>query len=162
MLTLICALAENRGIGFRNRLLYPLREDLQRFKRLTTGNTIIMGRHTFESLPKGALPDRRNIVVSRTFSEPWPDTEVFPSLETALAACSSAEEIFVIGGASLYAESLPLADRLCLTHVHAVPKEADVFFPEFDLNEWECVFLEKHPADSQHAQAFTFADYLRK
>lgn len=162
MLTIICALAENGGIGFRNRLLYPLREDLLRFKRLTTGNTIIMGRRTFESLPKGALPNRRNIVISQTVSDPWNNTEIYPSLSAALEACREEQEIFVIGGAKVYAEALPLADRLCLTHIHATPAEADTFFPPIDFKEWECVFKEKHLADALNEHAFTFADYLRK
>lgn len=162
MITLICAVAENGAIGFQNRLLYPLRADLQRFKQLTTGHTVVMGRNTFESLPKGALPNRRNIVVSNSVSEPWPDTEVFPSLQEALAACQLDDEVFIIGGASMYAEGLPLAHRLCLTHIHATPAEADVFFPVVDFSEWECVFQEHHSADEIHPQAFTFADYHRK
>lgn len=127
MITIICAVAENSAIGFDNQLLYHLRADLQRFKALTTGHTVIMGRRTFESLPKGALPNRRNIVLTRQEGAAFPGAETFRSLQEALAACTADEEIFLIGGASVYAEGLPLADRLCLTHIHHTPAEADAF-----------------------------------
>lgn len=170
MISIICALAENRAIGYNNDLLYHLREDLKRFKALTTGHTIIMGRNTYDSLPKGALPNRRNIVLSSSIYNNWsaeriseemPGTEVFPSLEAALQACGE-EEVFIIGGARVYQSAFPLADRLCLTHVHATPEKADVFFPAFDDSEWECVFREDHEADERNEQPFTFADYIRK
>lgn len=160
MLTLICALAENRAIGLNNQLLYHLRADLQRFKALTTGHTIIMGRRTFESLPKGALPNRRNIVLSSSQKEAWPNTEIYASLEEALAACQG-EETFVIGGAQLYQAALPMADRLYLTHVHDTPSEADTFFPEIDFKQWKLIKQESHPADQHNERAFTFADYER-
>lgn len=161
MINIICALAENNAIGYNNDLLFHLRADLQRFKALTTGHTVIMGRRTFESLPKGALPNRRNIVLSSGEHE-WPNVEVYPSLQEAIAACADDEEIFIIGGASVYKAALPIADRLCLTHVHAVPEVADVFFPEFDDSEWECTFKEYHDADERNDKPFTFADYIRK
>lgn len=161
MITIICALAENNAIGNNNDLLFHLRADLQRFKALTTGHTVIMGRRTFESLPKGALPNRRNIVLTSGRHE-WPNTEVFPSLQDALEACKDDEEVFIIGGASVYKAAFPVADRLCLTHVHAVPEAADVYFPEFDANDWECTFKEDHDADERNEQPFTFADYIRK
>lgn len=161
MINIICALAENNAIGYNNDLLFHLRADLQRFKALTTGHTVIMGRRTFESLPKGALPNRRNIVLSSGEHE-WPNVEVYPSLQEAIAACADDEEVFIIGGASVYKAALPIADRLCLTHVHAVPEAADVFFPEFDDSEWECTFKEDHDADERNDKPFTFADYNRK
>lgn len=162
MISIICALAENNAIGYNNDLLYHLRADLRRFKALTTGHTVIMGRRTYESLPKGALPNRRNIVLSSITDRSWPDVEVFASLQEALAACKADEEVFVIGGASLYKAAFPIADRLCLTHIHATPEKADVFFPEFNEKEWECTFSEDHEADEQNDQPFTFADYARK
>lgn len=162
MITIICALAENNAIGYNNDLLYHLRADLRRFKTLTTGHTIIMGRRTYESLPKGALPNRRNIVLSSSTEHDWPGVEIFRSLQDALATCKADEEVFVIGGASVYNAAFPLTDRLSLTHVHATPEKADVFFPEFDESEWECVFREYHAADEQSEQPFTFADYVRK
>lgn len=162
MLSLICAVAENYAIGHNNQLLYPLRDDLRRFKALTTGHTILMGRRTFESLPKGALPNRRNIVISTTQTEAWPRTEVYDNLEAALSHCSPEEEIFVIGGAQLYAATLHKADRLYLTHVHATPNKADAFFPTFNPEEWEVAARQHHPTDEHHSQAFTFVDYRRK
>lgn len=162
MLSIICAVAENNAIGYHNNLLYHLRADLQRFKALTTGHTIIMGRRTFESLPKGALPNRRNIVLTRQEGKAFPGAEVFPSLQEALKACQPEEEVYIIGGASVYAEAFPLADRLCLTHVHATPEHADVFFPEFNDEEWKEVFSERHEADEKNDQAYTFVDYIRK
>lgn len=161
MLTLICALDRQRAIGFEGHMLFRLRADLQRFKALTSGHTVIMGRKTFDSLPKGALPDRRNFVVSRSLTDAPAGTTLFPSLEAALQAAGDAEEIFIIGGSSVYEATLPLADRLCLTHIHATAAEADVFFPETDLSQWKCTFREKHPADEQNEQPFTFADYTR-
>ena len=159
MLTIICAVSENNAIGYQNNLLFHLRADLQRFKALTTGHTIIMGRRTFESLPKGALPNRRNIVLTRQEGVNFPGTEVFPSLQAALAACKPEEDVYIIGGASVYAEAYPLADRLCLTHVHATPEQADVFFPEFNKEDWKITFSEDHEADEKNDQAYTFVNY---
>ena len=160
MITIIAAIAENNAIGLNGKLLYWLPADLKRFKALTTGHTIIMGRKTFDSLPKGALPNRRNVVLSRSKKD-FRGAETFTSLNKALASCSEGEDIYVIGGASVYAEALPLADRLCLTEVHDTPKEADAFFPEFDRSEWDIAFREVHEPDEKHAQSFDFVDYVR-
>jgi dihydrofolate reductase len=130
-LALIAAIAKNNAIGFENRLIYWLPNDLKRFKELTTGHTIIMGSNTFRSLPKGALPNRRNIVLSRQDIE-FPGAERFASLEAALAACRADEEVYIIGGASVYQEALPLADKLCITHIDDTLAQADAFFPEID------------------------------
>lgn len=159
MISIICALAANRAIGNKGDLLYHLRADLQRFKALTTGHTIIMGRRTFESLPKGALPNRRNIVLTRQADYSAPGIEVFPTLDAALAA--SEGEVFIIGGASVYAEALPKADRLCLTHIHDTPVEADVFFPEIDPAQWHLLSEERHEADEQNDKPFSFCDYAK-
>ncbi len=161
MTSIICALAENGGIGFENKLLYYLPADLKRFKALTTGHTIIMGRRTFESLPKGALPNRRNIVLTRNSEATFEGAETFGCLADALAACKD-EEVFIIGGASVYAEAFPFADRLLLTHIAATPAHADAFFPEFDRSEWEVTFSEAHEPDEKNAQPYTFVDYVRK
>ena len=158
MISLIAAVARNRAIGFDNRLLYWLPNDLRRFKQLTTGHTIVMGRRTFDSLPKGALPNRRNIVLSRSKAE-CPGAEVFPSLQAALAACNPDEDIYVIGGASVYRQALPLADRLCLTEIDDTPDEADAFFP--DYSDWKVAWEEQHEADERHAHAYRFVDYER-
>ena len=161
MLSIIVCIAENNAIGLNGALLYHLRADLKRFKALTTGHTVIMGRRTFESLPKGALPNRRNIVLSRN-AKPWPNTEVFPSLESALATCAADEHIYIIGGRSVYREALPLADELCLTIVHDTPSKADTFFPEFNLSEWQETFREDHPADEQNDKPFSFINLKKR
>lgn len=161
MITIIAAVAENMAIGNKGQLLYWLPNDLKRFKALTTGHTIIMGRKTYESLPKGALPNRRNVVLSRRKDACFPGCDVYASLSDALASCRRDEDIYIIGGASVYAEALPLADRLCLTHVTAVPDEADAYFPAFG-SEWEVESDELHDADEKHLHAYRFTDYLRK
>ena len=184
MVSIIAAVARNMAIGYQNKLLYWLPADLKRFKALTTGHTIIMGRKTFESLPKGALPYRRNIVLTRS-KQTFEGAETFPSLQAALAACNlplkgnrpltaerlgsasdggqngGSEDIYIIGGASVYAEALPLADRLCLTEVHDTPQEADAFFPDFNREEWNVAFREEHEPDEKHNQSFEFVDYVK-
>lgn len=161
MISLIAAVARNGAIGHDNKLLYWLPNDLKRFKALTTGHTIVMGRKTFESFPKGALPNRRNVVLSRQ-SVSFPGAEVFSSLEAALASCSSDEEVFIIGGETLYRQSIAMAHRLYLTHVDDVPTQADAFFPEVNLQEWQVMADEAHGTDERHQQAYRFVDYCRR
>ena len=129
-ITIIAAVARNRAIGFENKLIYWLPNDLKRFKQLTTGNTIIMGRNTFMSLPKGALPNRRNIVLSTTVST-IEGCDVYRSLDEALQHCNAGDHIYIIGGASVYNEAISRADRLCLTEVYDTPAQADTFFPDY-------------------------------
>lgn len=179
-----CISKGNRAIGYQNRLLYHLKSDMTRFRELTTGHTIIMGRKTFESLPNGALPNRRNIVVSKTLQKqldengfpsisPIPDCEVYPGLEEAINAAipshfllgkeeswmASNEEIFIIGGESIYKEALPSANRLYLTIVDDTPTNADAFFPAIDLSEWEEAEKEMR---NENGIAFTFLTYNRR
>lgn len=153
---LIAAVARNRAIGYHNRLLYWLPNDLKRFKALTMGHTVIMGRHTFESLPKGALPHRRNIVLSRTQTA-FPGCDCYPSLEAALQSCAQNDEVYIIGGEQVYRQALPLAHRLFLTEVVDTPSASDAFFPPYD--DWHVEHSEAHPKDEQHAFAYTFVDY---
>ena len=161
MVSIIVAIAENRAIGFENKLIYWLPNDLKRFKALTTGNTIIMGRRTFESLPKGALPNRRNIVLSRKGkAEDFPGADLYPTLGEALASCEG--DVYIIGGASVYREALPLADRLCLTYIYDTPEKADTFFPEIDEEEWMETFREEHEADEKHAHPYAFVNLERR
>ena len=160
MINIIAAVAKDRAIGFQNKLIYWLPNDLKRFKALTTGHTIIMGRNTFLSLPKGALPNRRNIVLSRTVTD-FPGCDVYPSLDEALAHCTKDEDVYIIGGASVYTQALSLADHLCLTEVDDTPKEADTFFPEYKA-DWREVAREDHDIDERHAQRYAFVDYVRK
>lgn len=142
-------MARNRAIGSHGTLPWHLPEDLAHFKSTTWGHTIIMGRHTFESLPHGALPGRRNIVVSTTLST-LPGCEVYASLDEALSHCAqngnidATEEVFVIGGAALYQTALPFARRMYITLVDQEPKDADTFFPEFDTNKWQETERQQH------------------
>ena len=158
MINVIAAVARNRAIGLDNKLLYWLPNDLRRFKSLTTGHTIIMGRRTFESLPNGALPNRRNIVLTRS-QQQFLGAETFPTLHAALAACQADEEVYIIGGASVYRQALPLADRLCLTEVDDTPASADTFFP--DYSGWQEIWREEHPADERHSHAYAFVNYAK-
>lgn len=161
-ISIIVAIAQNNAIGHENKLIYWLPNDLKRFKQLTTGNTIIMGRKTFESLPKGALPNRRNIVLSRTGSPvDFPGADCFRYLDEALASCNENDEVFIIGGASVYAEGLKIADRLCLTYIHDIPEHADTFFPEFALNEWQETYREDHESDEKHSHKYSFVNLER-
>lgn len=159
-INIIAAVARNRAIGLNNKLLYWLPNDLKRFKQLTTGHTIIMGRNTFESLPKGALPNRRNVVLSHT-CQSLPGCDVFASLEEAIASCSETEDVYVIGGERVYSQALPLADRLCLTEIDDEPTEADAFFPPYE-DQWQVETCEKHQPDDRHDHAYAFVDYVRK
>ena len=156
MINIIAAVAQNHAIGYQNKLLYWLPNDLKRFKQLTTGHTIIMGRKTFDSLPKGALPNRRNVVISRSVQS-LPGCEVYPSLDEALSHCEADEDIYIIGGASIYEQALPIAQRLCLTEIADKPAQADVFFPNY--SSWHEVWREDHSIDEKHPQRYSFVDY---
>ena len=158
-INMIAAVARNRAIGFENKLIYWLPNDLKHFKQLTTGHTILMGRCTFESLPKGALPNRRNCVLSRTVTE-LPGCECFRTWEDFAASCRQDEDVYIIGGASLYEELLGKADRLCLTEIDDTPAEADTFFP--DYSGWCEVAREVHEKDERHQQRYAFVDYVKK
>ncbi len=160
MIPIIANVAKNRAIGNNNKLIYWLPNDMKRFKALTTGHTIIMGRNTFLSLPKGALPNRRNIVLSRS-AKAFEGCDVYPSLDEALKHCTSDEDIYIIGGASVYKQALAMADRLCLTEVDNTPAEADTFFPPYQ-DEWKEESREDYPADDRHDFAYSFVDYIRK
>lgn len=157
-INIIAAVAKNRAIGFENKLIYWLPNDLKRFKALTTGHTIIMGHNTYLSLPKGALPNRRNVVLSSTISE-LPGCDVYPTLDAALKSCRPDEDIYIIGGARVYEQAISMADRLCLTEVDDTPAQADAFFP--DYSDWQVVNKEAHPKDERHAFEYAFTDYER-
>ena len=168
-----CISKVHRAIGYKNRLLYAIPSDMTRFRMLTTGHTIMMGRKTFESLPNGALPNRRNIVISKT-REQITGCEVFSSLEEALAArkesvgnkktvgskeTTEEDECFIIGGASIYEQALPFADKLYLTIVEKEPEHADTFFPEINPAEWEVTEKEMR---NENGLPFTFLTLYRK
>lgn len=168
-----CISKVHRAIGYKNRLLYAIPSDMTRFRMLTTGHTIIMGRKTFESLPNGALPNRHNIVISKT-REQITGCEVYTSLEEALAArkesvgnkktvgskeTTEEDECFIIGGASIYEQALPFADKLYLTIVEKEPEHADTFFPEINPAEWEMTEKEMR---NENGLPFTFLTLYRK
>jgi dihydrofolate reductase len=152
LVSLVAALAANRVIGAGNRLPWHLPEDLRRFKRLTMGAPVIMGRKTHESIGR-ALPGRRNIVVTRQAGARWEGCEVAASLEAALALAGDAPEVFVIGGAELYRLALPRADRMYLTLLDA-EYPGDTLFPEFDPAGWRETAREPGPG-------FAFVTYER-
>lgn len=155
MIAIIVAVAENNAIGKENKLLWHIPEDLKRFKRLTTGHTVIMGRNTWQSLPNHPLPNRRNIVITDNPEDHFAGAGMVTSIEAALGLCSPAEENFVIGGASIYQQFLPMTNRLYLTKVHKV-FDGDTFFPELDLSEWEMVSKDDYPPDEANGFGYTY------
>ena len=159
-ISLVAAIAENFAIGKDNKLLWHLSNDLKFFKAYTLGKVIVMGRKTFDSIGKRALPGRTNVVVTRDTSVKADNVLAFTSLDTVLNHFGNAEEICIVGGAQMYAEALPKADILVLTRVEVVP-EADVFFPEVNWKNWHLVSEEKHFADEKHAYNYTFQIYHR-
>ncbi|HER07838.1 MAG TPA: dihydrofolate reductase [Bacteroides sp.] len=159
-ISIIVAVAENHAIGKDNRLLWHLPDDLKRFKRLTTGHTLIMGRNTFHSLPGGPLPDRRHIVLTDRPCEKFEGCETARSVEEALALAGNRKECFVIGGGMVYARFLPLAGKLYLTRVHR-EFEGDTFFPQIDFSHWKAVYTETVEAGGKNEYAHTYTEYVR-
>lgn len=159
-LALVAALAQNRVIGIDNRLPWHLPDDLQHFKQLTLDQAILMGRKTWESLP-GLLPRRRHIVISRNPAYRAEGAEVVDSLEAAIAIVDADQQAFLVGGAQLYQQGLPVADTLYLTEVQAEP-EGDAFFPAWDKSAWQEVSREHHLADARHKFGFDFVTYRRR
>jgi dihydrofolate reductase len=159
-ISLVVAMDRNRAIGKDNELPWRLPDDLKRFKALTLGKPILMGRKTAYSLGR-ALPGRINLVMTRSGRVPFDGMQPVASVEEAraIALASGAEELCVIGGAEIYALTLPMADRLRLTHVDTVVDGADAFFPSFDADDWQAGAQESHPVDAKHAFAFEFVDY---
>jgi dihydrofolate reductase len=141
-ISIIVAIAEDNAIGKDNKLLCHISEDLKRFKKLTTGHTVIMGKNTYDSLPKKPLPNRRNIVISDNRNDKYEGCEMAYSIEETLDKCSNDDENFIIGGASIYRQFLQYADKLYLTRIHKA-FDADTFFPLINFNNWE--LIEKEP-----------------
>ena len=160
MLTLIAAAGSNNELGKDNDLVWHLPDDFKRFKALTTGHHIIMGRKTFESLP-GILPGRPHIVISRNPDYTAKGAVTVSSLEAALEVAKEDEQIFIIGGGMIYKLALPLAQCVELTRVHA-SFEADTYFPELPTDEWTLEWSEEHAADERHKFAFTYQRWVRK
>jgi len=159
-ISIIVAIAENGAIGKDNKLLWHISEDLKRFKKLTTGHTLIMGRNTFLSLPNGALPKRRHIVISDQPNESFDGCEMAGSIEEAVQLAGVDDECFVIGGGMVYAQFLPVVGKLYLTQVHA-SFEADTFFPEIDFSLWKAGFTETIEAGERNQYAHTYTEFIR-
>lgn len=160
LVSLIAAVAENGVIGRNNALPWRLPADLKHFRHLTVGHPIIMGRRNYESIGR-PLPDRTNIVLTRQAGYRAPDTTVVHSLDQAFAAAGNAREVFVIGGAEIYAMAFGRADRLYLTEVHA-KVDGDTHFPAFNPTEWREVARERHEADEKHEHAYSFVTLERQ
>jgi dihydrofolate reductase len=160
ILALVAALDRNGAIGRGNALPWHLPDDLKRFKALTLGHPVLMGRRTAESIGR-ALPGRRNLVMTRGSAAPFAGQEALTSLDALRASVGAQDTVFVIGGGEIYALALPQAARLYLTHVDTVVDDADAFFPHFDACDWQVASRAAHPADARHAHAFEFVDYVR-
>lgn len=160
-LILIAAAGENQALGKDNALIWHLPDDFRRFKALTTGHKIIMGRKTLESFDR-PLPDRKHIVITRDRDyEPKFPAQKVHSLEAALALVGPKETAYIIGGGEIYAQAMDLATDIELTRIHE-RFEADTFFPEIDPQKWELVKETHHPQDERHPQAFTYLTYTRR
>lgn len=151
---LIAAVGRDGAIGRDGQLIWRMREDMRRFRRLTTGHPVVMGRRTFESLP-AALPDRRNIVITRNAALAPGGAETAPSPEAALAMCAGESEVFIIGGGEIYRHFMPLATRLEITLVDRDTPDADTSFPKIDTDVWQKAGEEAH-------EGYSFISYVRK
>ncbi len=158
MLNIIVAVAENGVIGGDNQLLWHISEDLKNFKKITSGNPVVMGRKTYESLGR-PLPNRQNVVITRSDIE-IEGCRVVHSLNEALALFTPADKVFIIGGAEIYAQALPLADRLHITRVHKA-YEGDTSFPEWDKSEWQIVDQQHFERGEKYEFPYTFEEYMR-
>lgn len=154
MINIIVAISKNRVIGNDNKLIWSLPSDLKRFKQITTGNTVVMGRKTYESIGK-PLPNRRNIIITRNSDYKVEGCEVVNSLEEALMLCNN--ECFIIGGGEIYKQSLPLADKLYLTVINE-DFDGDTYFPEIG-DDWVKVSREDHEPDDKNKHRYSFIEY---
>lgn len=159
-ISIIVAIAQNFAIGKDNDLLFHLPNDLKRFKQITTGHPVIMGRNTLLSLPKGALPNRRNVVITDNPDETFDRCEMVFSIEEAVEAVNNESEAFIIGGGTIYRQFFPLAGKLYLTLVHR-DFEADVWFPEIDYSQWEVMACEDL-FDEKNGFSYSNLDLKRK
>jgi dihydrofolate reductase len=160
MISIIVSVSDDWGIGKNNELLWHIPEDLKRFKKLTMGRTVIMGKKTWESLPKKPLAGRNNIVITDILHECIDSSITAYSVEDALSKCNKDEEIFVIGGGSVYRQFMPIADRLYITHVHK-KAPADVYFPKIDRKIWKIVEKKDCSTDETNGIPYTYVIYQR-
>ncbi len=161
-ISIIAAVADNYAIGKLNNLPWHLPADLKHFKQLTTGHAVVMGKRTFESLPKGPLPNRKNIVLTSIMSEGVNEGYFeADSLDDAVFLCEHEEQVFIIGGATVYRQCIDKVDYMYITWIHG-QFSADTYFPEFDFNQWEEVSREDYDADDKNLHAYSFVEYRRK
>lgn len=160
MIIQIAAAAENNALGKDNKMVWNLPDDYKRFREITTGHYIILGRKTFESLEK-PLKNRTHVIVTRDKNYKAEDCIIVNSIEEALKAVPKDEDNFIIGGAEIYKQSIHLSDKIELTRVHTTC-EADAFFPEIDPNEWDLIAEKHHPKDEKHAFDFTYLTYVKR
>jgi dihydrofolate reductase len=161
MISIIVAIAEDNGIGYKNELLWHLPEDMKRFRKLTLGHTVIMGKKTWESLPKKPLSGRKNIIITDDPLDRFESGLAAYSIEDALSKCEVNEEIFIIGGGSIYRQFMAVADRLLITHIHK-KAPADIYFPVIDPEIWEPVEKEDHLQDDTSQIPYTYIIYRRR
>lgn len=160
MIIQIAAAAENNELGKDNKLVWHLPDDFKRFKQITTGHHIILGRKTFESFPK-PLPNRTHVIITRNKNYKADGCIIVNSIEEALEIVPKDQDTFIIGGAEIYKQSIHLTDKIELTRVHTTC-EADAFFPKIDEDQWELIFEEFHPKDEKHNFDFTFLTYVKR
>jgi dihydrofolate reductase len=160
MIVMIAAVAENNALGKNNKLVWHLPNDFKRFKELTTGHYIIMGRKTFESFPK-PLPNRTHVVISRQSNYQPEGCIVVNSIENAINVCPKNETIYIIGGGEIYSQALPYSDMIEITKVHG-QFEADAFFPEIKEEEWELTQVKYNTKDERHLYDYTYQTFVKK
>lgn len=159
MITMVAAAAENNALGKNNDLLWHLPDDFKRFKQITSGHYIIMGRKTFESFPK-PLPNRTHVIITRQKNYNPEGCIIVDSIEKAIEVCPKDQDTFIIGGGEIYNLAMNFADSIELTRVHE-NFEADTFFPEIDLKQWKLTSEEYHPKDEKHKFDFTYQTFIK-
>ena len=160
MIIIIAAVAENNALGKNNDLLWHLPNDFKRFKEITSGHHIIMGRKTFESFPK-PLPNRTHVIITRQNDFEYEGCVVVQNIEKAISVCPINENLYIIGGGEIYQQSISFADQLDITRVHH-SFDADVYFPEIDPEIWELTSETFHQKDERHLFDYTFQTFVRK
>lgn len=163
-ISIISAVAKNGAIGFKNRLLYRLPDDLKFFKKITTGSVVVMGGNTYKSLPNGPLPNRINVVVSTSIeNDGYDNLIVFNNSDEMLNFIENTKyDVYIIGGASMYNMFIDIADELYLTEIDAEPADYDTLFPFFNREDYQVEILEEHKADEKHEVPFNFVHYKKK
>lgn len=160
-MTIIAAITRDGALGRAGDMIYHISADLRRFKSLTMGHPLVMGRRTLESFPKGPLPGRRNLVITRNPGYSPAGVEVYPSLEAALAACGDAEPM-IIGGGQVYAQAMPMTSTLLITEIDAEAPDADTHFPPINPAEWQLTDQGEWLTDDRTGVRFRYLTYQRK